>query len=146
MPCVQLKGISNLQSNSIAKLYLNSSTLPIPGALASPVLGKRNYRDEVKPRLNRRGMAFRERSAPCVPVRVGVTRGRHSNRKKPRFSWFSPPSSMAPRIAGPARAHHRCAVGDLAAFPSYSGFPVLFCGIYFFIPGICSRFFILCGI
>ena len=39
-------------------------------ALACVVLGKRNYRDEVKPRLNRLGMALRELSAPFVPMRV----------------------------------------------------------------------------
>ena len=52
-----------LNSRSIAKSDPNSFTFPRPRALASPVLGKRTYRDEVKLRFNRQGMALRERSA-----------------------------------------------------------------------------------
>ena len=63
LPCVQLKGITILKSHSIAKSCLNSPTFSRSSALASPVLGKQNHGDEVKLRLNRRGMALRERSA-----------------------------------------------------------------------------------
>ena len=65
-----ITGIPILQTHRIAKSYLNSSTLPRPSSLESPVLGERKYRDEVKLRLNRQGMALREGSAPCVPVHV----------------------------------------------------------------------------
>ena len=46
------------------KTYLNSTIFSWPRAFASPVLGKRNYRDKVWIRLNRQGMALWEYIAP----------------------------------------------------------------------------------
>ena len=70
-------------------------------------------------------------------------RVRHSNRKKPLFLWFSPPSSMAPRIAAPARAHHRFVVGGgFGCFlNSIRDFLIYFGDIWIFIPGDLQRFF-----
>ena len=55
------------------------------------------------------------------PITSGTCRKGRSDKKKPRFLWFLPPSSMAPRIAAPARDHHRCVVegGGFGCFPSY---------------------------
>ena len=50
-------------------------------AFASLVLGKRNYRGEVKRRLNRRSVALRELSVLCVMMRV--TWGRHRRGSAP---------------------------------------------------------------
>ena len=47
------------------------------------MLGKRNCRDEAWLRLNRKGMALRERSAPCIPIRV--TWGLHRRGSAPMF-------------------------------------------------------------
>ena len=67
--------------------------------------------------------------------------------KKPRFSWFSPPSSMAPRIAAPARAHHRCVVGgDLAVFSILFGISWFTLLYIFFNTGDLQSFFVLSGI
>ena len=56
----QLNGITTMQPQSIPNSYPSTLTFPRPRAFASPVLGKWNYRDEAKPRLNRQGTALRE--------------------------------------------------------------------------------------
>ena len=77
------RDIKVLRTQSIAKSYPNSFTLSRSRAFASHVLGKRKYRDEYKPPLNRPSMALRERSALCVPVRV--TWGRYRRGSAPMF-------------------------------------------------------------
>ena len=55
-----LKSITVLQSQSIEKSCPVSINVLGPRAPASPVHGKRDFRDDAKPRLNRLGMALRE--------------------------------------------------------------------------------------
>ena len=59
----RLRGIPFLQSRSIAKSCPNTCIFSRFRAIASPVLGKQNYRVEDTLRLNRQGIALRELSA-----------------------------------------------------------------------------------
>ena len=67
--------IAILQSHSTAKTYPRRFKFSRSRAFASSVLGKRKYRDEVKFRLYHQGIALRERSSLCVPMRGNC--GRH---------------------------------------------------------------------
>ena len=83
LSCVQPIGITTMLSHSTAKSYPSCFKFSRSRAFARPVLGKRNYRHEVKLRLNRQGMALRERNAPCVLLRL--TWGRHRRGSAPVF-------------------------------------------------------------
>ena len=57
-------------------------------AFSNSMLEKRNFRAEVKLRLSRLGLALREQSAPCVPIRL--TWGRHRRGSAPVFIKTDP--------------------------------------------------------